>query len=52
MPRTACRLAWQPKWPCITFASGSTENWGATHWPLLSYSNGNVVISIHTKRLN
>jgi hypothetical protein len=52
MPWTAFKHVWPRKWPCITFASGSTCSLGAILWLLLICLIGKFVISIHTKRLS
>jgi hypothetical protein len=48
---TAFKHVWRRKWPCTTFASGSTCRLGAILWLLPICSSGKLVISIHTKRL-
>ena len=52
IPWTAFKRAWLRKSLCITFASGSTCSWAASHWLSPICSTGKFVISIHTKRLN
>src|SRR5207302_10894560 len=47
----AFKHAWLRKWPCITFASGSTCSLGATRWLSLICLTGEFIMSIHTKRL-
>src|SRR2546421_12791741 len=47
----AFKHVWRRKWPCITFASGSTCTWDESPWLSLTCSTGKFVISIHTKRL-
>jgi len=49
---TAFKHVWRRKWPCITFASGSTCSLDAILWLLPICSIGKFVISIHTKRLS